>query len=220
MTREGMMGGMGVAKCARCRRPASIDRKHCGECLATRSAQRREQRRTRVAGGECERCRSPAEAGRSMCATHLLLLRQRTVRTPTQQSWDSMWTRCTNPKHASWQYYGARGISVCERWRSFEAFLSDMGARPQGTSLDRVNGNGNYEPGNCRWASPAEQSQNSSQAQWLELNGERHVFSDWARKLGITKRGLRYRLDHWTLERALSQPAPHPSRSPSSPPTD
>lgn len=74
--------------------------------------------------------------------------------------WKGMIKRCTNSNHKSWKYYGGLGIRVCERWREFTNFLADMGERPDGTSLDRINPNGNYEPSNCRWATPREQRVN------------------------------------------------------------
>jgi hypothetical protein len=81
---------------------------------------------------------------------------------PTYRSWTSMIRRCTAPLDKMYPAYGARGITVCERWRVFENFLADMGERPAGTSIDRFpNGNGGYEPGNCRWGTTHEQAQNS-----------------------------------------------------------
>lgn len=83
-------------------------------------------------------------------------------RTRTHRSWCDMIQRCTNPKRNHYEAYGGAGIVVCERWRgSFAAFLSDMGERPEGTSIDRFpDRDGNYEPGNCRWATPVEQAHN------------------------------------------------------------
>lgn len=83
-------------------------------------------------------------------------------RSPTYKSWQAMIARCTNPKHPAYQkYYAGRGIKVCDRWRnSFEAFLEDMGERPEKMTLDRINGDGNYEPSNCRWADVFTQARN------------------------------------------------------------
>lgn len=79
----------------------------------------------------------------------------------TYHSWQSMKTRCENPHAANYPRYGGKGISYCERWAVFANFLEDMGVRPDGTSLDRIDSNGNYEPGNCRWATYKIQARNS-----------------------------------------------------------
>ena len=75
-------------------------------------------------------------------------------KTPTYSTWKAMWKRCTNPKDARYHRYGGRGIKVCERWQDFAAFLADMGERPLGMTLHRLNHNGNYEPNNCEWRRP------------------------------------------------------------------
>jgi len=81
--------------------------------------------------------------------------------TPTWRSWQAMIQRCTNPNRHNFSYYGGRGIRVCDAWlRSFSNFLADMGERPHGTTLDRIDNEGDYTPGNCRWATMTEQCQN------------------------------------------------------------
>ena len=84
----------------------------------------------------------------------------------TYVTWQSMIRRCTDPQNIRYALYGGRGITVCPRWRnSFEDFLADMGPRPVGRSIDRINVDGNYEPNNCRWATDSEQRRNKRRKQ-------------------------------------------------------
>lgn len=124
--------------------------------------------------------------------------------TPTYASWADMIQRCTNPRRRRYADYGARGISVCDRWRKFEHFLADMGTRPEGFELERNNNDGNYEPGNCRWATPTEQSNNRRSSHWLTVAGQTHTISEWARLTGIRASKIFKRLKRgWSPEKAL-----------------
>ena len=110
------------------------------------------------------------------------------------KSWEAMKYRCADLSNSR---YGGRGIKVCDRWRnSFEAFYEDMGPRPVGTSLDRYpNQNGDYEPGNCRWATPKEQNSNSPpRRQLVEYADEVLPLQAWARRFGVSRRAIGYRL--------------------------
>lgn len=93
-------------------------------------------------------------------------------RTPTHVSWLAMLARCSNSNLKSYKNYGGRGITVCARWSSFENFLADIGERPHGRSIDRIDVNGNYEPGNCRWATASEQRRNQRPRAAAAIGGE------------------------------------------------
>lgn len=129
--------------------------------------------------------------------------------TPEHRAWRGMKDRCLNPNGAFWSRYGGRGITVCDRWRtSFEAFLVDMGPRPSPKhSLDRINNDGNYEPGNCRWATRVEQMRNTCRALRIEHGGRVLNTAEWAEVTGIPAEAIQRRLAQgWTVERALTQP--------------
>ena len=124
----------------------------------------------------------------------------------TYNSWRGMKERCQNPNNNHWHIYGAKGIIVCEKWQTFDGFFQDMGLKPKGLSLDRIDSNGNYEPGNCRWATPSQQSRNTERNIWIEWQGRRQTFKDWATELGLYERGLAYRIERWGLEKAMTTP--------------
>lgn len=104
---------------------------------------------------------------------------------PEHMTWVAMRTRCRNPHHPAYHRYGGRGIRVCERWLEFSAFYEDMGLRPEGCTLDRIDVNGNYEPGNCRWSTSQEQQNNASFNRHVDVDGETLTIAQLARKLGI-----------------------------------
>lgn len=94
------------------------------------------------------------------------------VRSKVYSTWASMISRCKNPVGDFYAQYGGRGIQVCERWRTFENFYADMGDKPEGHSIERIDVNGNYEPSNCRWANNYDQSLNKTNTIWVNVNGE------------------------------------------------
>jgi hypothetical protein len=126
---------------------------------------------------------------------------------PLYQTWSNMRQRCRNPNDPKYPRYGGRGITIDPRWDSFAAFAEDMGERPVGTSLDRINNDKGYSPDNCRWATIREQIVNRSHTRWLTWQGITLCVADWERRLGLAPQKLRYRLRAgWTIERALTTP--------------
>lgn len=110
------------------------------------------------------------------------------------RSWKDMRRRCGDPRHKSYHNYGGRGIRVCDRWRKFAEFFEDMGDRLPGMSLDRINNDGDYEPGNCRWATAFEQVHNSRRVKLVEFHGETRCIRAWGRHFGVSMSTIRNRL--------------------------
>lgn len=122
-------------------------------------------------------------------------------------SWAQMRSRCHDPKANGYKNYGGRGVSVCDRWASFEQFVADMGPRPAGHSIERKDSSGDYEPGNCCWASRREQSRNTRRTVRVTIDGETLPLVDWAARFGISYGCVRSRIRRGMVaEVALRKP--------------
>lgn len=124
--------------------------------------------------------------------------------------WCGMLARCRNPNHKGYDRYGGRGISVCQRWQnSFKAFMDDMGMPPTPRhTIDRKDNDGDYEPGNCRWATNAENCANTRSNHKITFRGETLCITHWAKRIGISTEALRERLLRgWSVELAFQLPA-------------
>jgi hypothetical protein len=135
---------------------------------------------------------------------------------PTYSTWSAMRSRCLNKASVHYSNYGDRGIKICQRWNRFENFLEDMGERPIGKTLDRINNDGNYEPGNCRWATPREQRANQRRKLTTAIahQGKTKTMAEWARESVVTYRTFAKRLSAgWAVERALNEPSHATKRS-------
>jgi hypothetical protein len=123
-------------------------------------------------------------------------------------SWKGMKMRCVNQNDTSYKNYGARGITVCDRWlNSFENFLADMGKKPSTKhSIERIDVNGNYEPLNCKWADAKEQGLNKRNSVVLTINGITKPIGQWAKDIGISHSGLQWRIDNnYTDDRLIKK---------------
>lgn len=129
------------------------------------------------------------------------MLSHRMTHTPEYKSWSKMRQRCNDPNNNRYYRYGARGIKVCKRWQdSFGAFYEDLGPKPPGCSVDRIDNDGDYEPSNCRWATVNEQSKNRSTT--VKYKGE--CMKDWATKLGVPYHAFAWRVKKYGWSNALS----------------
>lgn len=148
----------------------------CKACTKTRVHARYSLKHDEVLAYEYERSHRPLRA--------------------TYRSWRGMNLRCTKPSDLRYSSHGARGITVCARWRdSFESFCEDMGLKHgRGYSVDRINNDGNYVPGNCRWATPTEQARNTRSNRLVTFEGRTQCLAAWAEELNVDYRRLHSRL--------------------------
>lgn len=146
--------------------------------------------------GSCTKC---SDAGRT---------KHGKTRTPEHSAWVAMMARCYKEHHPYYQYYGERGITVCERWHDANNFFADMGERPtDGHSLDRIDNDGDYCPENCRWAIKTEQMNNRRNSRTLTFRGTTKPLAEWAREIGVTRHCLKRRVElGWSEEEIFSIP--------------
>lgn len=128
--------------------------------------------------------------------------------TPEYRTWKAMRERCNSPNHAMFANYGGRGITVCERWESFAAFLEDMGRKPSPThSIDRIDNSRGYEPSNCRWATAEEQSRNRRNVYSITIDGKTASLAEWCAVTGVNAAAALRRISRgMTPEAAVTTP--------------
>lgn len=169
----------------------------CGnQCVVKGSSLRREER---ISCG-CIR----AETNKTRAISHGASIDGKL--TGAYRSWLTMRRRCGDPSFKDYPRYGGVGIKVHPEWQRFENFLSDMGERPPGMTLDRENNSGHYEPTNCRWATHQTQMNNMSTNRVLHFQGHSHTVAEWARLLSIPRARISARLNKlkWPVEKALT----------------
>jgi hypothetical protein len=174
-----------------------VCRCECGQIVTVRTSSVRSG--LTVSCG-CAQREAAARSGRNS-ATHGM------EGTPTYKAWSAMKERCLNPSHAFYRHYGGRGIAVCDKWLKFENFLEDMGERVDGLTLDRIDNNGDYEPGNVRWATWSDQNCNRRNNVVLSFDGDTLCIAEWARRTGILPGTIGKRLANgYSIKEALTLP--------------
>lgn len=136
-------------------------------------------------------------------------LGNRALGTPSlHKIWSHLRQRCQNPNDAAYASYGGRGITVCERWQKFENFYADMGDRPKGKTLDRIDNSKGYSPENCRWATAKEQGRNKRNNVKFSYAGKELTLAEWGEITGVAYKTLhrRIRVYGWSIEKALTTP--------------
>lgn len=149
---------------------------------------------------ECaaERCRNRTAHGHA----------RRGERSRAHRCWGGMMKRCNNPHDKAYPRYGGRGIKVCERWWDYEKFWKDMGDPPKGYQIDRIDNDGDYEPGNCRWVTRSENQRNKRNNHLITFRGKTQCLKAWAEEVGIAAGTIQWRAARgWSVERALTEPA-------------
>lgn len=150
-------------------------------CGGTKTAPAGEVKRGKTASCGCLAIEQKQAAGktRQHAFSRANMYRER-------KSWENMVARCCVASHRDFANYGGRNITVCDRWReSFEAFVSDMGQRPQNTTLDRIDNSAGYTPANCRWTDKTTQANNRRNNRWIALDGVTQTVAQWARSKGV-----------------------------------
>ena len=159
------------------------------------------------------------------CALHIKAARATTDQPMTQhpivqhcpkskinmmQRWKSMWERCYKSDSSMYEYYGARGIRVCQEWMDFRVFYDFWGDPPfDGATIGRINNDGNYEPSNCEWQTQEQQNNNTRRSRLITFNGKTQSIRDWAEEYNIGTRRLWERLNRgWDMQRAVTTPCP------------
>lgn len=122
--------------------------------------------------------------------------------------WADMLSRCRNPNHSAWGNYGGRGIRVCDSWTSYGEFVRDMGPRPNGLMLDRIDNDGPYSPENCRWSTRTEQNSNRRNCIYVEHGETRVTLREYCRRENLTYRPIVKRIQNlgWSVDDALNVP--------------
>ena len=124
--------------------------------------------------------------------------------TRTYGIWLSMRQRCRNPNNPDYSYYGGRGITVCPRWDSYTAFLSDMGEAPAGMSIEREDNDKGYEPGNCRWATREAQMRNTRRSKPIRFRGEERTLVEWAEHFNVPRKRIRSMMERHPTDKIFT----------------